>query len=327
VQFEAYLHVNAILWRVVFRELRALTNDKRMALNPLELNNLYEDLWAVGDMLLTDDSLHLLQDEYRPWAKLRCETEVGLKFYATHDRNKTQHLHMLRAYQNREDIDVYLPVLLDILKLFGEAIHESLTRTMGAYLEATNGHLRNSTKTEWEKEVASRMVCTNNHAEGPFATVRAFMHIYPSLKLRTVAGLSAAMVNGTHRSTIGTSNHDPYYNPNCRPNHCPVLTHIGARENKTAGLAFTAPLRLRNAIAKVCGVRTHSIGTVTLSLRQSHVVDAVEAIVHRKVSKQKKLQESARLQAGRVQNFDIASETVLAQTVNALQTQILVTCP
>ena len=69
VQFEAYLHVNAILWRVVFRELRALTNDKRMALNPLELNNLYEDLWAVGDMLLTDDSLHLLQDEYRPWGK------------------------------------------------------------------------------------------------------------------------------------------------------------------------------------------------------------------------------------------------------------------
>ena len=111
--------------------------------------------------------------------------------------------------QGNGDIDVYLPVLLDILKLFGEAIHESLTRTMGDYLEATNGHLRNSTKTEWEKEVASRMVCTNNNAEGPFATVHAFMHIYASLKLRTVAGLSAAMVNGTHRSTIGTSNHDP----------------------------------------------------------------------------------------------------------------------
>ncbi len=35
--------------------------------------------------------------------------------------------------------------------------------------------------------------------EGPFATVRAFLHIYPSLKLRTVAGLSGAVVNGTHR--------------------------------------------------------------------------------------------------------------------------------
>jgi hypothetical protein len=163
---------------------------------------------------------------------------------------------MLRAYENREDIEVYLPVLLDILRLFGEAIHESLTRTMGEYLEATNGQLRNSTKTDWEIEVASRMVCTNNHAEGPFATVRAFMHIYPSLKLCTVAGLSAAMVNGTHRSK-GSSNPAPKPNPNCHHNHISFLAIAGARDNTTAGLAFTAPVRVRNAVAKVCGVRTH----------------------------------------------------------------------
>jgi hypothetical protein len=92
-------------------------------------------------------------------------------------------------------------------------------------------------------------------------------------------------------------------------------------------LAFTAPVRLRNAIAKVCGVRTHSLGTVTSLLRHSNVVDAVDAIVNREASKQKKLTESARLQAGRLQNFDVASETVLAQTVNDLQIQILVTFP
>jgi hypothetical protein len=198
---------------MVFRELRALTNDKKMALNPLELNNLYEDLWAVGDLLLSDACLDLLEDDYRPWAKLRIETEVGLKFYAIYDRNRTDQLRMLRAYQNDEDINVYLPVLHDVLKLFGEAIHESLMWTMDDYLDATTGPLRNSTKTEWEAEVASRMVCTNNHAEGSFATVRAFMHIYLSLKLRTVAGLSAAMVNGTHRSK-GNSNPYPYPYPN-----------------------------------------------------------------------------------------------------------------
>ena len=208
MQFEAYLHVSAMLWRAVYRELRALTNDKKMALNPLELNNLYEDLWAVGDLLASESCLDILEDDYRPWAKLRIDTDVGLKFYAIHDRNRTSELQMLRAYQNREDIAVYEPILRDVLKLFGEAIHESLMRTMGDYLEATNGHLRNSTKTEWETAVASRMVCTNNLAEGPFATVRAFMHIYPSLKLRTVAGLSAAMVNGTHRS-IGIPHHFP----------------------------------------------------------------------------------------------------------------------
>ena len=28
VQFEAFIHVNAVMWRVMYRELRALTNDK-----------------------------------------------------------------------------------------------------------------------------------------------------------------------------------------------------------------------------------------------------------------------------------------------------------
>jgi hypothetical protein len=70
---------------------------------------------------------------------------------------------------------------------------------MGNYLEATGGCLANRHKNAWEKDIAARMICTNNAAEGPFATVRAFLHIYPSLKLRTVATLSAAIVNGTHR--------------------------------------------------------------------------------------------------------------------------------
>ena len=78
-------------------------------------------------------------------------------------------------------------------------MHESLTRTMGNYLEATGGLLSNKNKSPWEKDIAARMSCTNNAAEGPFATVRAFLQMYPSLKLRTVASLSAAIVNGTHR--------------------------------------------------------------------------------------------------------------------------------
>jgi hypothetical protein len=36
--FEAYVHVGAIMWRVVFRELRALTNSKGLELTPLALN-------------------------------------------------------------------------------------------------------------------------------------------------------------------------------------------------------------------------------------------------------------------------------------------------
>ncbi len=56
-----------------------------------------------------------------------------------------------------------------MLSLFGQGIHESLTRTMGAYLEATAGRLSNANKSPWEKEIASRMIGTNNPAESPFA--------------------------------------------------------------------------------------------------------------------------------------------------------------
>ena len=90
---------------------------------------------------------------------------------------------MLRAYLEREDVDSYVLVLKKVLSLFGLAIHESLTRTLGKFLDATGGTQANCMKTEWEKDIASRMVCTNNGAESPFATVRAFMHIYPRFSL------------------------------------------------------------------------------------------------------------------------------------------------
>jgi hypothetical protein len=42
IPFECYIHANAILWRVMYRELRALTNDNDMSLNPMEINDVYE---------------------------------------------------------------------------------------------------------------------------------------------------------------------------------------------------------------------------------------------------------------------------------------------
>jgi hypothetical protein len=89
-------------------------------------------------------------------------------------------LQKLRAFETRQDLERYKDVLKKVLSLFGEGIHESLTRTiMGAYLEATGGRLSNANKSAWEKEIASRMIGTNNPAESQFATVRAFLHMYP----------------------------------------------------------------------------------------------------------------------------------------------------
>jgi hypothetical protein len=88
-------------------------------------------------------------------------------------------LQKLRDYERRQDVERYKDILKKVLSLFGEGMYESLTRTMGAYLEATAGRLSNANKTDWEKDIASRMIGTNNPAESPFATVRAFLHMYP----------------------------------------------------------------------------------------------------------------------------------------------------
>jgi hypothetical protein len=42
IPFECYVHANAIMWRVIYRELRALMNDNEIHLNPMEINDVYE---------------------------------------------------------------------------------------------------------------------------------------------------------------------------------------------------------------------------------------------------------------------------------------------
>ncbi len=77
VQFEAYLHVNALMWRLIYRELRALTNDLTMGLSPLEINDLYDHLWNVGVLLKGEDSLNIIEDGWRPWPRVRAESEYS----------------------------------------------------------------------------------------------------------------------------------------------------------------------------------------------------------------------------------------------------------
>jgi hypothetical protein len=86
--YECYVHANAIMWRVVYRELRALTNDAAMNLNPMELNDVYEEVWNVGVLLMSDEALSILDDDYRPWPKVKEGTEESRHFYTVHDRDK-----------------------------------------------------------------------------------------------------------------------------------------------------------------------------------------------------------------------------------------------
>jgi hypothetical protein len=249
---------------------------------------------------MSEDSLDILNDGYRPWPRVKEGTEASWDFYDIHDRNKATDLDVLRKYQDRVDIDTYKVVLEEVLHLFGQGIHESLTRTMGKYLEATGGRLSNNNKTPWEKEIAAKMICTNNPAEGPFATVKAFLNMYPSLKLRTVASLSAAICNGTHRPRHGTGEN--------------------ARD---AGLALTSPAKVKEAVTRLCSVRTNSPGAVTVMMREKNVADEVHANLERVKRKKERMAKKAKAHANKMTRVDVALETSLAESHAELDAELL----
>jgi hypothetical protein len=112
--FEAYLHVCASMRIVAFRELRRLTNIKKLedsglALNPMELNELYDCLWGVGDLLDSDNCVSIFEPEYRPWPKVRPGEEYSCRFYDRIERRKQEEIAELSAHNHKSDIDVYLP--------------------------------------------------------------------------------------------------------------------------------------------------------------------------------------------------------------------------
>jgi hypothetical protein len=177
VHYEAYIHTNAIMWKVAFEELRGLTNKKDLqavgvGLNPMELNDLYDHLWNVGALLQGEDALSILDAGYRPWPRVRYSQPPSRSYYEHLERNKTADLIELKQYEQRSDLDTYRPILLEVLQLYGIAIHTSLERTLGKYLKATDGAFWNELREDWELEKVAKLLCTNNPAERPFAVAK-----------------------------------------------------------------------------------------------------------------------------------------------------------
>ncbi len=88
IHYECYVHVNAIMWRVLYRELRAVTHDSSLHLNPLEINDVYEEVWNVGVLLQSEEALSILDLDFRSWPEIKEGTEESIEFYKVHDRNK-----------------------------------------------------------------------------------------------------------------------------------------------------------------------------------------------------------------------------------------------
>jgi hypothetical protein len=170
---------------------------------------------------------------------------------------------------------------------------------MGEYLAATGGHLQNANNTEFEKDIASRMICANNPAEGPFATARAFLHMYPTLKLRTLATLAAAIVNDTFKPA----------------------RNLGGTTCKT-GFGFRVAPAVNDALGTLCSVRRRNPGAITVYMREEVAKDKIEAKRVGNHRKALKLEAKKRAQASRMSTYGEAIETTLANSKAELANEI-----
>jgi hypothetical protein len=70
---------------------------------------------------------------------------------------------------------------------------------MGKYLRSTGGIYRNELRSDWELQQVAQLLSHNNAAERPFAIAKAYLKIFPTMKLSTLANVALALTNGTHR--------------------------------------------------------------------------------------------------------------------------------
>lgn len=242
IHFEAYCHVCALLWRVIFKELRGLTNSKGLEIDPLTLNEIYEDLYDVGLRMQTDEALCLFEPHFRPWPHLYQNNKRSRKFYTDLERNLEADMNSLRAFTARMDARKYEEMLRTVIGLFGKGIIASLEYTMKDYLRQTNGLLRTNLRPAAEVTACKAMLCHNNHAERPFAVLRQYKRMYPSISLTNLSKLTLSLVNGTHRP---------------------------ASNGVAAGVALTADHRLRSCVGRLCSVRRKTVLTLPLIVRVS----------------------------------------------------------
>ncbi len=125
------------------------------------INQHHSKCWiAVG--ILPYGSRHSLLCVHLHWdiqlPHVRCNEPASQNFYSKLEQDKVAERTELRRYETKEDIDVYLPILMEVITLFGIAIHTSLERTMGKYLKATDGVFRNELREEWQLEKVAQLL-------------------------------------------------------------------------------------------------------------------------------------------------------------------------
>ena len=294
--FEGYVHVCAIMWTTVFCELRYLMNSKKVFLNPMEVNDLYDHLWKLAEKMQGPEALDLLEDAHQPWPRVQPSNTDLSDWYEKRTASMNAQKEVLRQFYEREDRIQYEPVLRELLSLFGDAIQESFARNIADYLEATNGRLANSKLSEPDKKRKAELLCHNNAAERTFAVFRSMLQRYPSMSLRCAATISCARLNGTFK-----------------------MKEIKNGETiSEAGSALTADPVLQAAVSELCSVREKSEGFVTLLRRSAHVLDKKAGDIHRKRKREADKDQEIERARKRASKANQASEVILAASHRAL---------
>jgi hypothetical protein len=300
LHFEAYVHVLAILWRQIFKELRGVTNSKGLELHPLELNSLYECLFDFGTLLQTDRCFDVFKPGFRAWPHIYKKGGRSKRFYGKIELNLIEDLNLLGSYTMRDDSEKYMTIMKQVFTKFGEGIHGSLKFTLHKYLRQTNGPLANDKRAEWESKAAQDMLCHNNNAERPFATMRAYNKLYPAMTAQNLSWLSHSLVNGTHR-----------------PAH--VFGRTSKKDIKNMippGIALTAHPVLRQAVNVLCSVRTQKSGAITNMVREANEAEVLAKNALRKSKAKEDFDENVRLKSVRLEKRDKAEYIAMTALVS-----------
>ena len=190
--------------------------------------------------------------------------------------------------------------------MLGDGIKESLQRTLGDHLEATDGKYATSKHPDWIKATALQLIGHNNKAEEPFAFAKFLKKFFPSLKLQTLAGLTLSKMNGTFARA-----------------QSPAKTKKGgeSRTPRPAGAAVVAPPALLEAVRVLTSTGKSKASKrdsliPALRLRASSDIDA-----SRKLQVKKKQDEIDQRQAKKARDAEgrnVASEVELVVSVDAL---------
>jgi hypothetical protein len=177
---------------------------------------------------------------------------------------------------------------------------------MGKYLKNTGGIYRNELRDEWELEAVAKLLSHNNAAERPFAIVKAYLQVFPTMRLATLANFSLAMTNGSHRpaGTLGKT------------------TKTKTRQRQPPGIAHTSPIALQMAVTKVCGVRRKNTGSVTQMMRDTNASLAEQGDSRRKAKHKEDLIQKAKKQFNKGVQHNINMTEVLAPTNADLEAQL-----